>query len=359
MKSALEKGSCDNCGYGFHLRPLSARDRNLFYDETYDIGLRDPEADDSRARDYADHLETVLCAQDGIFFPGMSVVEFGCGSGALLNHLAERWPLGDVLGVEPAAKLAETARMRATGNMEIVEAYAETCPPLARRYDLAISINAVEHALDPVEFLAACRRAVGDEGTVAIVCPDGDEPNSELLFRDHVSSFSTSSFALAAAKADLALIASARLTGRQTGFRLFLLRQTKDPPRSPHPNRYETLSAGRRLYLDGWRDLEQAALQTIGHEDFAIFGIGEYADLLNAYCPGLVERAKFYVSDNPSQGERDGLPVLSLDEARRHGRITLLAAVNPRSWPALKERFDPLGQTLLHPYQFSKLRSNL
>ena len=36
------------------------------------------------------------------------------------------------------------------------------------RYDLAISVNVVEHALDPVEFLAACRDAIHGKGSIAI-----------------------------------------------------------------------------------------------------------------------------------------------------------------------------------------------
>lgn len=46
----LAKSSCSACGYGFHSQPMSAQDRDIFYDETYDLGLRDAEADWRRAQ---------------------------------------------------------------------------------------------------------------------------------------------------------------------------------------------------------------------------------------------------------------------------------------------------------------------
>lgn len=288
----LAKSSCNACGYGFHSQPISEQDRDIFYDETYDLGLRDIDADWRRAQDYSRHIEEFLARYAGSPRQGMSIVEFGCGTGALLSCMTERWKAARSLGIEPAARLAQVASARVGRNIEVRQGFAESGRSAGESYDLCVSVNVVEHALDPVSFLVACAESITDDGMVVTICPDGDRPDSELLFRDHISSFSATAFALAAAQAGLRLIASAPLQSQQSGFKIFLLKLD----RSHVVGR--DLSAGqlsylRNDYLNGWRELEQATLSGLAGKEFAIFGMGEYADLLRAYCPGITDSARF------------------------------------------------------------------
>jgi 2-polyprenyl-3-methyl-5-hydroxy-6-metoxy-1,4-benzoquinol methylase len=355
----LAKSSCNVCGYGFHSQPISSQDRDGFYDETYDLGLRDAEADQRRAQNYVQHIETLL-ARHTTGFPcqGMSIVEFGCGTGALLECMTERWMAARSLGIEPAASLVRVAQARVGRNVAIRQGFAESGHMVGGAYDLCVSVNVIEHALDPVDFLAACRASVAEGGVIVAVCPDGDRPNSELLFRDHVSSFSATSFALVAARAGLRLIASAPMEGQQSGFKIFMLKSDGSP--AVNPDRSESqLSELRENYLKGWQELEQAALSALGTKEFAIFGIGEYADLLHAYCPGITDRARFHVVDNPVRRERDGRKVIETDEFMCQRQLTALAAVHPRNWSMLKRRFEAVADRFFHPYQFCSLRSQL
>jgi hypothetical protein len=199
---------------------------------------------------------------------------------------------------------------------------------------------------------------VADDGAIVTVCPDGDYPDSELLFRDHISSFSATAFALVAAQAGLRLIASAPLGGQQSGFKIFLLKSDRDPVVERGRSGGQ-LSRLRESYLKGWRELEQATLSNLGDREFAIFGTGEYADLLQAYCPSVTDRACFYVVDAPSQRERDGREVIATDEFLSQRQMTALAAIHPRSWSMFKRRFEAAADRLVHPYQFCSLRSQL
>lgn len=354
----LEKSSCNACGYGFHGQSISAQDRDFFYDETYDLGLRDAGADRRRAQDYAEHIEVFLARHTDHPRQGMSIVELGCGTGTLLDCMTERWTAVRSLGIEPAARLVQVAQTRVGPNIEVRQGFAESGRAAGGSYDLCVSVNVVEHALDPVSFLAACAAAIVDDGVIVAICPDGDRPDSELLFRDHVSSFSETAFALVAAQAGLQLVASAQLGGQQSGFKIFLLKPDRHPVvKREHSARQ--LSHLRESYLEGWGDLEQAALSNLASRDFAIFGTGEYADLLHAYCPGITDRACFYVVDGPGQRERDGRKVIATDEFLSQRQMTLVAAVHPRNWRMVKRRFEVVADRFVHPYQFCSLRSQL
>lgn len=354
----LAKSSCNVCGYGFHSQPISSQDLDGFYDETYDLGLRDAESDQRRAQDYMQHIETLLAQHIGFPRQGMSIVEFGCGTGALLDCMTERWMAARSLGIEPAARLVRVAQACVGRNVTIRQGFAESGHTVGGSYDLCVSVNVIEHALDPVVFLAECRASVAEGGVIVTVCPDGDLPNSELLFRDHVSSFSATSFALVAARAGLRLVASAPLEGQQSGFKIFLLKS--DESSIPNPDRSEKqLSQLRDSYLKGWQELEQALVSALGEKELAIFGIGEYADLLHAYCPGITDMARFYIVDNPVQRERNGRKVIATGEFMRQQQITALAAVHPRNWSMLKRRCEAVADRFVHPYQFCSLRSQL
>ena len=56
--------------------------------------------------------------------------------------------------------------------------------------DLVIAVNVIEHTIDPIAFLTALRAALQPDGLLVIVCPDGGRPGLDLLFVDHVFSFS-------------------------------------------------------------------------------------------------------------------------------------------------------------------------
>jgi SAM-dependent methyltransferase len=356
-ESPLQKMSCESCGHGFHQEPPSLEERERFYDDDYGVCLRAPVADRRRAEAYAAHIQSGLAACGFEIRPSMSVVEFGCGTGALLKLVADRWAVREAVGIEPAARLAEVARSDSGGIVEIRRSFAEGDTVDSGRHDIAVSVNVIEHSFDPVAFLAAKSRSIHDGGVVVIVCPDGNTANSELLFRDHLSSFSTASMMLAARQAGLQLVFHAALTGEQRGFQLFMLRrgEAQDVPLAPHT----TLADARDGYLTGWSDIEPAALGALADRDFAIFGIGEYADFLDAYCPELASKAKFYVVDAPLENERGGRPVISLDAGDLPRGLVMLAAVNPRSWRALKDRLQDRPLELLHPYQFTSLRAEL
>ena len=112
------------------------------YSDGYDLGLVDPAADAARAQGYADCMdESAVTLLGRPLRPG-SVVEFGAGTGALLEDLARRWQLREALGFEAASQLVASAGQRDQAQATIRQGYAEEAlGEIAGRYDLCLSVN--------------------------------------------------------------------------------------------------------------------------------------------------------------------------------------------------------------------------
>lgn len=353
VERPLLKSSCRSCGYGFHAIVPTELDRDTVFDDAYDLGLRNADADEARAGSYADQIQRLLLHCVGPEPMPQSLLEFGSATGALLSSLAQRWPLKTALGIEPAAKLVDFARLRVPAPIEIKQGYAEDQVVPARTFDLCISVNVLEHALDPQRFLAACRDAIKDSGAVIAICPDGETANSELLFMDHISSFSVAALETIAARTGLALAETRALMGQQSGFRANLFLPCSAPRAKIASTDAAGLSASRARYLRGWSEIEAAAVAWLRQQRYAMFGTGEFCDLLRAYAPGIVERAEAFVVDLPQSPEVDGRPLLSTKDFLAHPDAVIVAAVHPRNWKRLFRRFSAAGVDIVHPYAFS------
>lgn len=360
MPYPLVRASCDCCGYGFRVRALSAADRDSLYDGDYGLGLRDVDADERRAASYATQIAGLVSRHSKPGADPWAVVEFGAGTAALLTALTSRLPIGEALGIEPAEQLVAAAQARAPAGVTIRRGYAETALETQNAFDLCISVNVIEHASDPADFLVACRKAVRSDGLVVVICPDGELAGVELLFADHVSSFSLVALSGFAQRAGLSLIDSYPLDEDQFGFRISLFRVAPLSASSFAPGRKRQLTTARKRYLLGWRELARAAPRVHLEQPFLVFGTGEFCDLLEAYVPGLIDRAEAFLLDEPLTGIRSGRPVLSTAtfiQAKEDRAV--LAAVNPRTWGIVRTRFTWLGIDVRHPFEFCSLRTEL
>lgn len=325
------------------------------YSDGYDLGLVDPAADAARAEAYAGCMDEAAVALLGHALRPRSVVEFGAGTGALLEELARRWQLKEALGFEAASQLVAAAGQRNQARATIRQGYAEEAlGEIAGRYDLCLSVNVLEHALSPEAFLSVSRQALSDEGHVVVICPDGDVADTELLFLDHVSSFSTLSLPMAAAAAGLQVVGSVALQGQQKGFRLTFLNSGATAPRDPPGLQYLSLAKARSDFLKGWSELDEGASEWLGNKPYAMFGAGEFRNLLRAYAPRLVKGAEAFLTDEPLAAILEDRPWLRAREyASAHPRTIIVAAVNPRTWPAVAGKFRESGVHIVHPYLFS------
>ncbi|HEX2841186.1 methyltransferase domain-containing protein [Hyphomicrobium sp.] len=358
IAAPLARVSCPACGYGARLETVSEADRDVLYDGNYGLGLQDAVADEQRASAYADHILAAIAHHGSDAASLQSIVEFGCGTGALLDAIITRAPTRQALGIEPAAQLAAVAQARLQDRAVVFEGYAETVLPQSSNASLCYSVNVIEHALDPTQFFAAGCKAISEDGFVVTICPDGESAGSELLFFDHISSFSLESLCQFAGRAGLHLRESKPLGGAQSGFRLSVF--SPQSAKAQSPSLPFDLTAARAAYHRGWRELGEHAAKMPADHGHAIFGTGEFCDLLHAYAPEFVDNAAFYVVDRPVGEMKFGRTAMSTADFLRDYRGTpLLAAVHARSWKQLRARFAGTSVELKHPFEYCSLRTEL
>jgi SAM-dependent methyltransferase len=88
-----------------------------------------------------------------------TLVEIGCGDGAVLEELGARGLAQALDGFELSAPAAELARKRSIAGAERIEAYDGAHVPAADgAYDLAVLSHVVEHVPDPPALLAEAAR---------------------------------------------------------------------------------------------------------------------------------------------------------------------------------------------------------
>jgi len=88
-----------------------------------------------------------------------SVVEIGCGEGALLAELVRAWPDARFDGFELSAPAIEIARSRGLERVGRLEAYDGAHVPAADdAYELAVLSHVLEHVPDPLPLLREAAR---------------------------------------------------------------------------------------------------------------------------------------------------------------------------------------------------------
>jgi SAM-dependent methyltransferase len=109
-------------------------------------------------------IERVL---DGLDLPpGARILDAGCGSGRNMVELARR---GTVTGIELSETSVALARARGCG--EVVEGSVLEMPFPDASFELAVSLDVVEHLEDDVGALRELRRVVVPGGTLLVTVP--------------------------------------------------------------------------------------------------------------------------------------------------------------------------------------------
>jgi ubiquinone/menaquinone biosynthesis C-methylase UbiE len=101
-----------------------------------------------------------------------TIVEVGCGSGALLARLHELAPAARLVGVEPDAELRAHARERVPSG-ELVDGAADALPLPDASADAVVVRFVLQHLADPVEALRETRRVLRPGGVVVAIEVDG------------------------------------------------------------------------------------------------------------------------------------------------------------------------------------------
>ncbi len=320
----LEKYACQHCGVIFRARgPVN------FQSTAYDLYAHPPggQTENIRQTAYANWISALAPHATGFF-------EAGCGNGSLLLALRALRPTARLRGVEPAPGAA--AEALAAGLQ--VECDLLRARDVATEMPLAFAINVIEHTSDPYAFL----RDLATHGReVLIVCPDGENPNCEILFADHLQSLSAEHLQLLFASVGLRVVAQQRAPDHIGPF--FATLGVRDERiRSSTIRSARDHSAARR-YLRTWAQLDTALTARLNRFDAVwCFGAGEAAALLRAYCPSTWSRVDACIVDSASSPKFFDKPVYDSADVPQGA---IIIGARPAVQQALASRINAAGGT--------------
>ena len=130
--------------------------------------------------------------------PAERILDVACGTGLLLESLAERPDRPELFGVDRVPAMLETARHRLGQRATLLEGTAETLPFEDAAFRLVISTNALHYFSDVDAALQEIRRVISPSGNLVITDWCRDYLSMKLLNRvlpmtrhAHVHTFST------------------------------------------------------------------------------------------------------------------------------------------------------------------------
>jgi len=106
--------------------------------------------------------------------PGGRLLDIGCGTGALLEALAARYPQCAFAGVDSTPEMLAVARERLPEAVDLRAAHAERLPFAEAAFDAVVSCNMFHYLREPKAALAEFRRVLKPGGRLIITdwCDD-------------------------------------------------------------------------------------------------------------------------------------------------------------------------------------------
>lgn len=109
---------------------------------------------------------------------GQTVADCGCGGGSMLDYL--HGVAATTVAIEPLVLFHDSLRER--GHQVFGDVGAAVDGGLGGAVDVAVSFHAIEHTLDPIEFLRGMFRLLRDGGSAYVHTPNYDDILMKLDF---------------------------------------------------------------------------------------------------------------------------------------------------------------------------------
>ena len=105
--------------------------------------------------------------------PFADVLDVGCGTGAVLELLHEKYPEAHYVGLDLTPDMIAVAQAKNLANVEFVVGDAEDLPFADESFDAVLSSNSFHHYPNPEKFFAGVRRVL--------------RPGGRLILRDYTA----------------------------------------------------------------------------------------------------------------------------------------------------------------------------
>ncbi len=99
---------------------------------------------------------------------GQQVLDVGCGTGALLEALAQRHPRVSLSGADPVGSMLDVARQRLPESVGLYQAPADSLPFGTGQFDVLVSTSAFHYFEHPRAAVAEMHRVLKPNGRLVI-----------------------------------------------------------------------------------------------------------------------------------------------------------------------------------------------
>ena len=329
----LDKRGCRRCGATFHAAPPSQVELNGFFDNGYLLTTSSPTTSRARAQGYVDWIVKVLGS-----LGHAKVLEVGCGSGVLLEALSDRYPDIVALGIDPSLS---PDRRSANAQVSLHCGRIDSLRAQNPKFDLILAVNVIEHVAEPTTFLSQLLQHLHDNGRIVLICPTADPPNLELMFFDHLTTFTATALEIVAGQIGLGVVAH-HLAPRSIGdFQLVVLSKANDGCDALGDLSLSELETARRHYMNSWHKLEENLIhRTAASSVLRMFGAAQTAALLRAYAPEIWRRTALLTLDPPAEPWCLDRPIVPYDRLEPDPTIPMIVAVPPGIQANVAERLN-------------------
>lgn len=113
--------------------------------------------------------------------PTARVLDVGCGTGVLLQALADQYPEAELTGIDPVPDMLTIARGRLPSTVELREDWAETLPFEEDCFDAVVSCSIFHYIRQPLAALKEMGRVLRPGGQIVITDWCGDYLTCRIL----------------------------------------------------------------------------------------------------------------------------------------------------------------------------------
>lgn len=100
------------------------------------------------------------------------IVEAGCGTGHVLEEIANKISTKSLIGIDPLEWWLDKARNRLKDRAKLIKGFAEDLPFENNSVDFAICTEVIEHVISPAIVLRELRRVVKKGGLIIVTIPN-------------------------------------------------------------------------------------------------------------------------------------------------------------------------------------------
>lgn len=319
---AARNAQCLVCGLMQKLQCVDRIFEHLSYTDTYDLYSRPgvKKFDEARYRSYAQWVGSYLPQTPA------RIIEIGCGAGWVLAFLQEAYPRHRFEGLEPAASACKAAQENGVqARQGILGEVGLALEPGA--FDMAYSINVLEHTPDPIQFLREMEAIVKPGGTILTICPNSDVISSESLYIDHLFSIRRDNLRSMYYRAGLRPAHGAPGVGAMDDLQVMVGTADGVSEVEREHSVSEVLLQARRNYYGAWDRFDDMLIARMGNaEEIICFGAGETSDLMSFFAPEAWARVQGYaidrIGDEKPARYRD-LPLYFIEEVPKTATLVL------------------------------------